>query len=110
MVDAKITVGFLILSSFFLGGIIGNQFDTSKPIYYCKSLDMYSDCLNGIKATGKWCYYNTTSPTKYKVCSEGWQLWSPPSVENQKQNIQPLLTNNNEGVTNEICYVGGCTK
>lgn len=86
----KKNVGLIALA-LLTGGFFGTVVDSEKPIYVCDSLQLASDCVNGIKANGKWCYFNATNTKSYKVCAEGWKPMS---------DIVTLKSNS----ASEICY------
>ena len=44
----------------------------SVPKWQCLDPLMKSDCINGIKATGKRCYYDPNNNRKYKNCASLW--------------------------------------
>ena len=93
----KKTIGFVVLLTALLGGTAGVIIDQDTPYFQCKSKELVSDCVNGIKAcvndTCTRCYYNESNNFQYEYCKEGWIDYSIEGL-----NIEPAKL-----VEYEIC-------
>ena len=69
----------LIAGMFILLAVIGTTYyvTVDDPVYYCEDLNVVGLCwkLSNVNDLGTQtrCYYNESTPTKYKNCKSGWE-------------------------------------
>src|SRR6056297_1944890 len=66
-------IAFMILLVGSLSGVgINEALQSDEPLYKCVDEETIRNCVNGVKADGKRCYYNESNPYSYDYCRSNW--------------------------------------
>jgi len=93
--DSK-TIG-LTVGLFILLGSIGTIYYVTNPdiTYYCNDTNVVGMCfkLSNINEAGiqSRCYYNESTPTKYKICTTGWIKYKEDKVIGEPTNLPTYI-------------------
>lgn len=98
-----------------LGGAgLQEALQSDEPLYKCTDENKIRNCVNGVKADGKRCYYNESNPYSYDYCSSNWTEINKQEVYNELYGSEEEQENNTRPEQSEInaqkvkCKEGSC--
>ena len=101
-----LTLILSIAGAFIYTDDIGTEYYLSSPeidpTYKCNEPPMMSDCINGIKADGKRCYYAPENGRKYKNCAGLWEELSKEVI------IDDKIPSSKTDALQYECDISGC--
>jgi len=115
----KLKIGGIAFVIMLVGSMAGFNIDqmlnSDEPIYKCIDEEKIRNCPNGVKTSGKRCYYNETNPYSYDYCSDGWQEIDKDKILEElygsDEQEQDNTVNPNKGIGQKIkCSENGCVK
>lgn len=87
---------------------------SDEPLYKCVDEEKIRNCVNGVKADGKRCYYNKTNPYDYDYCSSNWTKIDKQKLLEElygdEQENRSIVPRNRSSKGTVKCYENKCVK